>query len=134
MSFVFGTTCAASRSPCTQTPSCTSFHTRSTSVDSITSTFSSSSTSSNSGLSLQKRRGVIFPLYLSELPAEVKTQEHKGRIELASDDTHVPRRRRALPMPITIFDPTSTMGEVGAKISSARDFGMGEDCWTVVAP
>ncbi|KAG6899847.1 hypothetical protein C0993_006270 [Termitomyces sp. T159_Od127] len=63
--------------------------------------------------------------------AKVETPELTGHSGPRFDD--VPRGRRALPKPITIFDPASVMGKVGAKISSARDFGMGEDGWTVVA-
>ncbi|KAG6880097.1 hypothetical protein C0992_006371 [Termitomyces sp. T32_za158] len=63
------------------------------------------------------------------LPAKVQAPELTGHFGTSFDN--VPRRRRALPKPVTIFDPTSVMGEVGTKISSARDFGMGEDNWTV---
>ncbi|KAG6888374.1 hypothetical protein C0995_008810 [Termitomyces sp. Mi166 len=117
-----------------RTPTPPSAHKRSLSTESTTSTsstISSSSTSSNSGLSLRERRGVTFRLSSNDLPAEVDALEPKGHLEPRFNN--VPRRRRALPMPLTIFDPTSVMGEAGAKSSCARDFGMGEDGWTVVA-
>lgn len=108
-----------------------SSHKRSASIESTSSTLSTLSSSCNSsynGTSLRQRRGVTFQLSFSELPAKVQALELLGHLVPGFD---MPQRRRALPKPIIVFDPTSVMGEVGAKISSARDFGMGEG-WTVV--
>ncbi|KAF5375553.1 hypothetical protein D9615_009218 [Tricholomella constricta] len=113
---------APPRSPITRAA-----HKRSSSTTSTSSSLSS--TSSNGGSSLRERRGVNFRLSFIGIPTSVDIISPKGHLE--PNFLNVPRRRRALPAPVAVFEYDLVMGKAGAKSARARDYGMGEDGWTV---
>jgi len=65
----------------------------------------------------------------SQTPVTADVLSPEAQVE--SDSTSVSRRRRALPVPVAVFDYDSVMGKAGAKSARARDYGMGEDGWTL---
>ncbi|KAG6856012.1 hypothetical protein H0H87_008414 [Tephrocybe sp. NHM501043] len=130
MSLILGSNYAAPART-QSTPTIHGAHKRSTSTSSTTSISSTlsttSTTSQNNVSSLRERRGVTFQLTLDGRLPETITP--KAQLEPFDN---IPRRTRALPTPATNFNYEAAMGKMGTKSARLRDFGMGEDGWTVV--
>ncbi|GLB37891.1 hypothetical protein LshimejAT787_0409420 [Lyophyllum shimeji] len=113
----------------TSLPKIPTTHSRSSSTSSTAST--SSSTSCLSGSSLRERRGFTFRLSFTGGPAPAAADILLPQAEVESSGA--PRRRRALPpTPAAMYDYDFVMGKAGARSPRARDYGMGDDGWTVV--